>query len=341
MTNSRMRLRFNGPSLARMLHEVDFGVLRFQLGYELRQWIQRPLRGPNRVLPTALYLETSSFCRGSCADCYVPAADRRQHLQLDRAVLDRVLTAAEQLPLAYVCLVGGEPLEASIVETNLRLVRDHPRTRFLICTSAEPEIGPELGRELGALRNLSLAFSFDGLQATHDSIRGAGSFERACAALETYSRSNGNLCGASITLRSNNWQETTSRAFIERLSDFGCHFFGYAPCETRTTDRALSPESHATALGRLSEISASSPALIFSHPFGQLLGRRIAPAPSCYSLSVDYAGNVYTARRGPSFGNVYDTELTTLLSRPALQAAYSQAAASPVDWRSDLVSIGA
>jgi MoaA/NifB/PqqE/SkfB family radical SAM enzyme len=335
-----MRPRFNGPSLARMLHELDLGVLCFQLGYELRRWLQRPLSGPSRLLPTALYLETSSYCRGSCADCYVPAADRRQHLHLDRTTLERLLVAAEKLPLAYVCLVGGEPLDASVVEANLRLVRDHPRTRFLICTSGNAEIGPELERELGALRNLSLLFSFDGLPTTHDSIRSPGSFEQACTALETYSRSSGNLCGASITLRTNNWYETTSRAFIERLSACGCHYFGYAPCETRAVGRALGPEQHALALGRLADLSTSSRALIFAHPFGQLLGRKIAPTRRLYSLAVDYAGNVYTARRGPSLGSVYDTELTTLLSRPALQAAYSQQATSPVGWRSDLVSIG-
>jgi MoaA/NifB/PqqE/SkfB family radical SAM enzyme len=336
-----MRPRFNRPSLARMLHEVDLGVLCFQLGYELRLWLQRPLPSPSRLLPTALYLETSSYCRGGCDGCYVPADHRRQHLHLDPVTLERLLVAAEQLPLAYVCLVGGEPLDASVVETNLRLVRDHPRTRFLICTSGASEIGPELERELGALRNLSLLVSFDGLSATHDSIRAPGSFEQACAALEAYSRSSGNLCGASITLRTDNWYETTSRAFIERLSACGCQYLAYAPCETRAAGEALSPERHAHALGRLAELSTSSSALIFTHPFGQLLGRKIAPARRLYTLAVDYAGNVYTARRGPSFGSVYDTELTTLLSRPALQAAYSQAAASTVDWRSDLVSMGA
>jgi MoaA/NifB/PqqE/SkfB family radical SAM enzyme len=339
MTDGWMRPHFNGPSLARMLHEVDPRVLCFQLGFELRRWFQRALRRSSRLLPTALYLETSSYCRGSCADCYVSAADRRQHLHLDHTALERVLVAAEQLPLAYVCIVGGEPLDTSVVETNLRLVHDHPRTRFLICTSGNAEIGPELERKLGVLRNLSLLFSFDGLPATHDRIRSPGSFEQACAALETYSRSSGNLCGASITLRNDNWYETTSHAFIKGLIARGCHYFGYAPCETRAADRALSPERLALARGRLAELSTSSPALIFAHPFGQLLGRKIAPTRRLYSLAVDYAGNVYTARRGPSFGSIYDSELTTLLSRPALQAAYRQASASPVDCRSDLVSI--
>lgn len=316
-----LRPRFNGPSLARMLRSVDPRVLAFHAAYELRLRLQRPLPGPRRLFPTALYLETSSYCRGACADCYVPAVDRARHVHLDVAVLDRVLAAATRLPLAYVCIVGGEPLDPSILETNLRLVRDHPRTRFLICTSGEPGIGPELEREFARLRNLSLLFSFDGLAATHDAIRPRTSFERAYASLEAYGRSSGNLCGASITLRAENWQETTSRAFIDPLSEAGCHYFAYAPCETGSGP-ALRPEQQSQALARLAELSASSSALIFAQPQGQLLGRKILPARRLYTLVVDYEGNVYTSRRGPQFGNVHDADLAALLSQPALQASY-------------------
>jgi MoaA/NifB/PqqE/SkfB family radical SAM enzyme len=336
-----MRPRFNWPSLARTVREVDVGVLRFQLGVELRVWLRRQLANRERWLPTALYLETSSYCPAACANCYVPAADRRQHLQLDGGTLDQMLAAAERLPIAYVCIVGGEPLDASIVERNLRLVHDHPRTRFLLCTSGEPEIGPELGRTLGALRNLSLLVSFEGFSATHKSIRPRGSFEHACAALDTYRRYSGSLCGASVTLRTDNWHEATSREFVERVGAAGAHYFVYAPCESGAGVPMLSPDRQALALDRLAGLSASSEALIFSYPFGQILAGRIVPARRYRSLTVDYAGNVYIARRGPCFGNVHDTDLTTLLSRPALQSAYSQAAASPAERLPNPAPIGA
>jgi MoaA/NifB/PqqE/SkfB family radical SAM enzyme len=323
-----------------LVREVDGGVLRFQLGVELRLWLQRRPSGRGRILPTALYLETSSYCPGACADCYVPAADRRRHFRLDGGTLDRLLAAAERLPIAYVCVVGGEPLDASIAPGNLRLVRDHPRTRFLICTSGEPEIGRELGRELGALRNLSLLVSFEGLPSTHESIRPRGSFERACAALEAYRRHGRGLCGASVTLRTENWHEATSAEFVERVGAAGAHYLVYAPCETRAGGQALSPERHALALGRLAELSASSAALIFCHPFGQILRERSTPA-RLRSLTVDYAGNVYIARRGPCFGNVHDTDLATLLARPGLQAAYSRGAAAAVERRPDPLPIAA
>lgn len=324
-----------------MVREVDPGVLSFQLGVELRLWLQRQLADRERVLPTALYLETSSYCPGACADCYVPAADRRQHLTLDSGTLDRLLAAAQRLPIAYVCIVGGEPLDASIVERNLRLVHDHPRTRFLICTSGEPEIGPELGMALGALRNLSLLVSFEGLPATHKSIRPRGSFEHACAAVDAYRRYSGSFCGASVTLRTDNWHEVTSGEFLEQVSAAGAHYFVYAPCETRSGGQLLTQERQALALDRLAELSASAGALVFSHPFGQILGQRIVRARRFRSLTVDYRGNVYVARRGPSFGNVHDTELTALLSRPALQSAYRQTASSPVALHPNSAAVGA
>lgn len=323
------RPRFRGPSLARMAREIDAGVLRFHLAYELRRWLRRQLAGPDAGLPTALFLETSSYCEGACADCYVPAADRRRHLQLDRATLDRLLADAGRLPLAFVCLVGGEPLDGSVVERNVQLVRDHPRTRFLICTSGEPGIGPELGRQLGALRNLSLLVSFEGLPETHQRIRPRGSFERACEAVEAYRRYGRGMCGASVTLRSDNWREATSRAFVERLVAAGCHFLSYSPCETRDGRQALDPGLYADALARLAALSTSARTLFFCHPFGQILGGRVAPVQRVRPLTVDYAGNVYTARRGPSFGNVHDAGLATVLARPALRASYGEPAPGP------------
>jgi MoaA/NifB/PqqE/SkfB family radical SAM enzyme len=315
-----------------MAREVDAGVLRFQLEFELRMWLGRRLSGLDTGLPTALYIETSSYCEGACADCYVPASDRRQHLELDGDTLDRLLAEAERLPLTFVCLVGGEPLDGSVVERNVRLVREHPRTRFLICTSGEPEIGPELGRELGSLRNLGLLVSFEGLPETHRRIRPRGSFERACATLDAYRRSGRGLCGASITLRTDNWCEVTSRDFVERLGAVGCHFLSYAPCETRVGGRTLSAEQYAHALARLAALSASSKALIFCHPFGQILGLSVAPVQRLRSLTVDYAGNVYTTRRGRSFGNVHDTGLTALLAQPALRASYEEPASFAARW---------
>lgn len=341
MTAGWMRPRFNGASLARMAREVEPGVLRFQLDFELRLALRRRLTGRGPTLPTALYLETSSYCEGACADCYVPAAARRQHLELDGDVLDRLLAEAEHMPLAYVCVVGGEPLDESIVERNLRLVRDHPHTRFLICTSGEAEIGAGLARELGALRNLSLLVSFEGSPETHRRIRPRGSFERARATLDAYRRASRSLCGASITLRSDNWHEVTGREFVDELVAAGCHFLVYAPCETRGGAPVLSADASDRALARLTAASASSGALVYCHPFGQVLGRRIAPVRRLRSLTVDYAGNVYTARRGTSHGNVHDADLATLIARPALQAAYRGVTASPPGPYPGPASVGA
>lgn len=320
-----MRPRFHRSSLAHLVGDVDPRALAFQAASELRVW-RRSLSAPNHLLPTALYLETSSYCEGACSGCYVPASDRKQHLRLDADTLHRVIAAAERLPIAYIGVVGGEPLAPSIVEDNLRLVRDHPRTRFVVCTSGDFEIGPELGRQMGALRNLSVLVSFDGLPSTHERIRPRGSFERACAALDAYRRFGRGLCGASVTLRPGNWREVTSKEFVDRLDAAGVHYLVYSPFETRAGEPALAPAHHALAVGRLAELSASSRALIFTYPFGQILGRRFALVPRLRSMSVDYTGNVYLARRGPCFGNVMESALDDLLARPAVQEAYARAA---------------
>ena len=58
----------------------------------------------------------------------------------------------------------------------------------------------------------------------------------------------------------------------------------------------------------------------------------VAPVQRMRTLTVDYAGNVYTTRRGRSFGNVHDTGLAALLAQPALRASYGEPASFAARW---------
>ena len=66
-----------------------------------------------------------------------------------------------------------------------------------------------------------------------------------------------------------------NEAVARGLYEAGCHFLSYAPCETRAGSDALSAERYARGLARLAALSPSSRALLFCHPFGQILGGRI------------------------------------------------------------------
>src|SRR5690606_22639003 len=77
-------------------------------------------------------------------------------------------------------------------------------------------------------------------------------------------------------------------------------------------------------LERLAALTPSSRPLLFCHPFGQILGCLIAPGRLLLSQTFYYVGEVYTARRGPSLGNVQDVVLDALIARTALRATYCE-----------------
>jgi sulfatase maturation enzyme AslB (radical SAM superfamily) len=227
---------------------------------------------------------------------------------------------AGQLNLCYVCLVGGEPLDEQILDTNLRLIRDNPRLRFLVCTSGHPACEPSLAAKLSALRNLSMVVSVDGLATTHDRLRGTGSHAMATESLSRFSRLGGRPCGVSVTLRHENWEETTTSQFVRGLCSSGCHFLVFDPCFVADGAPGLTTHEYVRAVRRLMAISDQAPARIYANPLGELRGRNHRPGWMMHPLTVDYRGNVYASRRGRILGNISDRDLNAIVSSHASHA---------------------
>ena len=305
--------RPNVRTIVRLLGEADASVLAFHAGYAVRQRLSRAALGARaRTLPTALYVETSSFCRGRCRDCYVPIDDRRRHLRLAPAELDGLVQSARALGLDYVCIVGGEPLDDAVAELNVRVVRDHPDVRFLVCTGATARSDGAALDALARLRNVSLVFSFDGLEPTHDAIRGRGSFRRTCDAILRYGGRGRRLAGASVMLSRDNWDECTRPELIGTLCQLGCAYVVLDP-GFGSQATSLTAAEYACAIRRLVALSTRAPAAIYVYPFGRISGPSAGLRPTMRTLSVDYRGNVYASRRGRSFGNIRERDLGSIL----------------------------
>lgn len=314
-----LRLTEDFRQLARLAARLEPRVASFQARHELERWLRRPAgEGSARVVPTAFYVETSSACRGRCAGCYVPVADREQGLRLDAQCLATVLASARQLRPDYVCIVGGEPLDESILATNLAWVRSAPDVRFLLCTGMQGRGDAEALQALGELPNLSVIFSVDGFAATHDRLRGEKSHARTFAALKQYARGGRRLCGASVTLRPGNWEETTSEGFLGELERAGCNYLVF---DASFGAEALAAAHLVQAVDRLRRRAKGSHAVTFVNPFGRLLRHGFAARSHMAAAVVDYRGNVYASRRGAPLGNVKSQTLTQILEGPAFQSA--------------------
>ena len=309
----------SGRTLVRFLRELDPAVLSFNLAHEWKTRAHgQPARVGHALAPTAMYVETSSFCRDRCPDCYVPVQDRRRHVRLGDAILARLMAEARRLELSYVCLVGGEPLDEAVRDTNLRLVRDNPSIRFLICTGGRDISEPRLAVELGALRNLAVIVSIDGHGETHDRFRGKGSHAAATAGLSRLARSGRGLRGASVTLHRDSWEEATSEEFVRDLCGLGCHFLVFDACFTTERAAGLTSAEYLSSVRRLMQISERAPAWLYANPIGRLRGTRQPLARTMRPMTVDYRGNVYTTRRGPSLGNLHERDLAIMLGGSAI-----------------------
>lgn len=314
---------FNLRSIARLATSNDPRALWFHTCYEL-ELIRRRRTKTGVILPNTLYIETGSYCRERCEDCYVPIRDRSRHLRLSDTALGTLMRGSRTLPLDYVCIVGGEPLDDFVLDSNLRLVRDHPASRFLICTSGRDVCGDGRLKELSQPTNLSVVVSIDGFEETHDRMRGTGSHAEACGFLQEFSCAGGGLSGISVTLSGDNWREVASREFVEAACGMGAGFLSYTPCYQASARSPLSADDHARSLEHLMKLAATMPIQIFAPPFGQVFGGKLRANRYMRTLTVDYHGDIRTSHRGVVFGNIHHDDLMEVIASPELQASYPQ-----------------
>src|SRR5437763_9577356 len=83
----------------------------------------------------------------------------------------------------------------------------------------------EVAAELAACGNVELSFSIDGLEATNDASRGAGTFRKILEAMDRY-REHGGMMVFSPTVTSENYQELLGDEFIDLMVSKGC-YMGY------------------------------------------------------------------------------------------------------------------
>ena len=306
-------LRYNKHILGKFAANMDVRVLAYNALYELYSGVITPIAHEGAVLPNTIYVETGSRCDGGCIDCYVPKEDRRDDIRLTGENLIEIVETAGRIGVNYITILGGEPFHESNADLNLRLIHDNPLMRFLVCTSARGLEDAEVMDELKKYVNFTPVFSFDGTERTNDIIRGKGSYSRSTRALKEFSESGKRMAGAIFTLRPENINEVTDPTFLESVCSNGCYFIEFGPYYTTEKMHKIAPSEYADAVYRLMQLSTDIPVIIFSNHFGQLFGTEIDLTNRLQSVNIDYRGNVYSARRGESFGNVNKRKLIDIL----------------------------
>lgn len=148
----------------------------------LKKIFQRRGLQPPRVLTLAL----TAVCNLACSHCWVEAGPGDSRLQLPEADLFRLLREFAALGGEGVRITGGEPLCHPAWLKALQQARALGFDQLALQTNATLLCAAEAA-ELAALDfpGLAIQISLEGADAaTHDRIRGAGSFDAAMSGLQ-------------------------------------------------------------------------------------------------------------------------------------------------------------
>ncbi len=149
-----------------------------------------------RGTPATLFVSyvMTSRCTRSCAYCSL--APPRGEMTLD--VFSRVFAQLVRHGLTRLCFTGGEPLLHPDLGAMLRLCRRHDVMSFLVTN------GDLLANDPACIADADwVTISLDGDRATHDALRGEGSYKAALEALEIARQSGKRLLTSTVVTRRN------------------------------------------------------------------------------------------------------------------------------------------
>jgi pyruvate-formate lyase-activating enzyme len=160
---------------------------------------------PDRII----HLHPTRLCNLACLHCYSESRPGRRG-GLDPGTVIRGLGVLADEGYEAVSLSGGEPLVYRDIGPVVRAAKELGFRVAMITNGLLVD-----GRNAPVVAGLdAMAISFDGLAATHDTIRArAGAFDRACAALERLA-GEGRPVAAAISL---------TRDAIHELPDLAYH----------------------------------------------------------------------------------------------------------------------
>ena len=136
-------------------------------------------------------IELNNVCNLDCTHCfrsiYRGGAENNKDLFLPPELLDRILTEAKPLGYAHVAITGGEPPMHPRFGECLDIIARHGLTyHFLTNARNFQKTLKAISTPLRRSKLSGISFSLDGAtEATHDKIRGKGSYKEVVTAVAT------------------------------------------------------------------------------------------------------------------------------------------------------------
>jgi len=218
--------------------------------------------------PRVLNIFVSNRCNCDCKYCFVKGTHQEE---MSDELLDKVLTEAEGFNTLFICLSGGEPL---MRESLFEHIRKHSGLLFLLFTNGLKMDEKTIG-EIADAGNVIPIFSLDGFEKTTSRKRSPSvwaAFEKASRELQKHRI----IFGYSCHTEQDNFDESTSREFIETMEKYGCTVGWYSlhipMSEYDVNNKVLRPEQRIDLLNRLEIQREKAMILIDSASDSRFLG---------------------------------------------------------------------
>ena len=252
------------------------------------------------------------------------AADYGNALNLSYDDIDSIITQGKELGVHIYIYTGGEPLVRK--KDLIKLCEAHPDCAFLCFTNATL-IDEEFCQEMIRVKNFVPAISAEGDEASTDSRRGEGTYQKVDEAMDLL-RSHGLPFGVSICYTSVNSDSVTSEEYIDWLIDKGALFawiFTYMPVgKDSPTDLMPTPEQREKLYLFNDKMRQTKPlfTLDFQHD-GEYVGGCIAGGRRY--LHINAAGDVEPCVFiHYSNANIHDSTLLDCLRSPIFMEYYHE-----------------
>lgn len=230
-------LFFNG------IRESGFGHVRQLARLWLGQHRQAKIRrrsSREETIPPILIASLTGRCNLSCAHCYSRTHHRQTGPELTLEQWNGIFYQADELGVAVIMLAGGEPLMRRDV---VNLAGHYRNIVFPLFTNGFL-IDGDLVTYFRSNQNLIPVISLEGFEQDTDVRRGRGVYgviEDRMALLAKH----GVFFGASITVRSDTFDDVTGPEFINQMRDAGCRLFifvEFVPVAAGSANLALTTE---------------------------------------------------------------------------------------------------
>jgi len=261
--------------------------------------------------PFLLVISPGHACTLKCADCY--AASNASGSKLSREILDRIISDAKNLwGIKLVVLSGGEPFAWHSQNIDiLDVASNNPGLLFLAFTNGTL-IDEKTADRIAACKNLTPAFSVEGMRSATDKRRGEGIFDRVIAAMDLMKEA-GAPFGISVTVNRNNCTSVLSEEFLDfffkNMGAFYGFYFQYLPMGRNANFSLMPTPGQRLEFRELiwKKVEDKKLFLLDFWNHGTLVNGCIAAGRGGGYLHIDWNGNVMPCVFTPySAGNIVD-----------------------------------